>query len=243
MRKAVVLVAASVTLLAAQSSQEVPAPQAETAAAPPTSAAPKEEVLRLEVNWPSGLSLGEGQISSTQEGAEWKFSASVDAALPGFPVSESATSRAAEGLCSVELRKEATRGKKTIDETTRFDQDKLTAVRQTANGGKTDFAIAACARDALTFLQHLRQELKSGRIPSQQTVYYGAGYQTRVVYVGTARVEFGETAVDADKLEAHVKGPASDFVLELVIARDEARTPVSMRFPLKMGLFRVEFSR
>ena len=238
MKLCVLFMAVSLSALA-QSAPEEPASAPVTAAAP----ANKEEVLRFEVNWPSGLSLGEGQITSVREAAGWRFTASVDAALPGFPVSESVKSQANGELCSLELHKEATRGQKKIDESTEFDQDKLTAVRKTAKGGKSDFSIAACARDALTFLQHIRQELQSGRIPLQQTVYYGAGYQTRIVYTGSGPVQFGDSTVEADKLEAHVKGPASEFTLELTIARDEARTPVSLRFPLKMGMFGVEFSR
>jgi hypothetical protein len=204
----------------------------------------KSEVLRFNVNWPSGLSLGEGQWTSAFDGQQWTFSMNVDAAIPAFAVAESAKSRATPDLCSTYLEKEATRGRRVVSETTTFDASKLTATRQTGKGGgKTEMRIAGCARDALTFIQHLRRELAAGRLPSAQSVYYGAPYATRVQYSGTVKVVRDGQYVDADKLQATIKGPASEFTVDLFFLRDSDRTPFQVQIPVAVGKFTVEFER
>jgi hypothetical protein len=196
------------------------------------------------VNWPSGLSLGEGLITSAFNGQEWTFSMNVDAAIPAFAVSESAKSRATADLCAIELTKEATRGKRVTTESTKFDSSKLIATRETGKGGgKSEIRINACAKDALTFIQHIRRELASGRLPTAQPVYYGAGYSTRVQYTGAVKVVQDGQYVDADKLQAVIKGPASEFTVDLLFLRDAARTPLQAQIPVTVGKFTVEFSR
>lgn len=229
-----------------------PAPKPAPPAAPPAAveatkpAAGKSETLRFNVNWPSGLSLGEGELTSTTAPAGWTFSLKIDAAIPAFPIAENVKSTAGPDLCSTELTKEATRGRRKVGEKTTFDASKLTATRKTTNmpdGGKTEIRINACAKDALTFIQFLRRELAAGRIPQAQQVYYGAGYQTRVQYIGTQRVRSGNEFIDADKLTAFVKGPASDFTLDFLFARDPSRSPISVTIPVAIGKFTLEFER
>ncbi len=226
-----------------------PGPAAAGAAAEAAkSAAPqnKSETLHFSVNWPSGLSLGEGELSSvyTSSGT-WSFSMKVDAALPGFPLAESAQSTAGKDLCSVELTKESTRGRRKTTEKTTFDPSKLTATRRTVtnDGGKTEYRIPGCARDAMSFVQFIRRELAAGRLPQPQQVYYGAPYQTRVQYVGTQSVRSGNEMVEADKLTASIKGPASELTVELLFRRDPTRTPLSVTIPVTIGKFTVEFDR
>ena len=216
-----------------------------TLAAPPDQPQKsKSETLHFTVNWPSGLSLGEGQLTSKQTADGWNFSMRVDAAIPAFAVAEAATSQASPDFCSLELEKTGTRGKREITEVTTFDSSNLTATRETKKGGgKSEMRTTACARDALTFLQFMRRELAAGRLPQAQPVYYGAGYQTRVQYTGTTRVVSGGEAVEADKLTAHVKGPASEFSVDMWFARDETRTPVKVQIPVTVGKFTVEFTR
>ena len=214
------------------------------AAPPDQPAKSKSETLNFTVNWPSGLSLGEGQLVSTQTPDGWSFSMNVEAAIPAFAVAESAKSKATADFCSVELEKTGTRGKREVTEVTTFDASNMTATRETKKGGgKSEMRITACARDALTFMQFMRRELAAGRLPQAQPVYYGAGYQTRVQYTGTTKIVSGGQAVDADKLTATVKGPASEFTLDMWFARDEARTPVQAQIPVAVGKFTVEFSR
>jgi hypothetical protein len=74
-------------------------------------------------------------------------------------------------------------------------------------------------------------------------VYYGSGYQTRVQYVGTQRVRAGNEVVEADKLTGYIRGPASEFTIELLFARDAGRTPISITIPVAIGKFTVEFER
>ena len=69
-----------------------PGPAAAGAAAETAkSAAPqnKSETLHFSVNWPSGLSLGEAELTSVYSpSGAWSFSMKVDAALPGFLVGD-----------------------------------------------------------------------------------------------------------------------------------------------------------
>ncbi|HYD83039.1 MAG TPA: DUF3108 domain-containing protein [Opitutus sp.] len=213
-------------------------------AAPPDQPKSKSETLHFTVNWPSGLSLGEGQLISAQTPDGWSFSMNVEAAIPAFAVAESAKSSATADFCSVELEKTGTRGKREITETTTFDASKMIATRETKKGGgKSEMRITACARDALTFLQFMRRELAAGKLPQAQPVYYGAPYQTRVQYTGTTKIVANGEAIDADKLTATFKGPASEFAVDMWFARDAARTPVKAQIPVTVGKFTVEFSR
>jgi hypothetical protein len=50
----------------------------------------------------------------------------------------------------------------------------------------------------------------------------------------------GGKKMDADKIQASIKGPASDFSVDLFFARDAGRTPVMARIPLPLGAFTVE---
>ena len=148
-----------------------PEPKVEPAPAAPAKPANRSETLHFNVNWPSGLSLGEGELSSAfSASGGWSFSMSVDAALPAFPIAESAKATAGTDLCTTELTKESTRGKRKTTEKTTFDSSKLTATRTTLtnNGGKSEIRTSACARDALTFVQFIRRELAAGRLPPAQ---------------------------------------------------------------------------
>jgi len=208
---------------------------------------PKSETLRYNINWPSGLSLGEGQLTSTRlppgEGGGWRFTLHLEASVPGFPVEEDVRSKATADFCSVELEKEHLRGKRKTKEQTRFDQQKLTATRKTLEaGGTSEASLSPCAKDALAFLFFLRRELVQGRLSPRQKVYYGAAYDTRVEFTGTQTVRLAESAVEADRLVATFKGPASEAAIELFFARDAVRTPVMIRVPLAMGKFTMELS-
>jgi hypothetical protein len=97
-----------------------------------------------------------------------------------------------------------------------------------------------CARDALTFLQFLRQELAQGRIAPNQSVYLGSKYDLQLTYVGTETIRQGDQRVEADKVRTNIHGPKSDLTIELYFARDEVRTPILARLPLALGVFTVE---
>jgi len=211
---------------------------------PPVAAQkPRAETLHFNVNWPSGLTLGEGELSSAPSNNGWKFSMKGEAGFPAFPITEGANSTATSDLCSVELTKDSIRGKRHTTEKTAFDASTLIATRTTVtnNGGKSEVRINACAKDAVTFLQFLRRELAAGRLPQPQQVFYGSPYQTRVQYVGTQQYRSQNQLIDADKLTAYIKGPATELTVELLFARDPARTPLLITVPVALGKFTVEF--
>jgi hypothetical protein len=202
------------------------------------------ETLRYSVNWPSGLSLGEGTLTASREGEGWKFSFLVEAAVPGFPLEENAKARASAGYCSLGLDKNTVRGKRKSEESTEFDQAKLTATRTTLKGGgKTEVSVNQCAKDALTYFFFLRRELAQGRLVPRQKVYYGAGYDVRTEFTGTQSIRIGDGAVQADRIVGTIKGPASEFTVEMFFARDAARTPLLISVPLTLGKFSMEIVR
>lgn len=203
----------------------------------------KRESLHFNVNWPSGLSLGEGKLTSSRTDEGWSQSFEVDAAVPGFVLRESAKSTATAKGCSIELEKVGVRGQRKSEETTTFDAAKLTAVRKTKDGGKSELSISPCAKDAVTFFQHLRRELAAGRLPQSQKVYYGAAYQVTLRYAGTESIRIGGEARQADHLVASIKGPASNTSIDLYFARDAQRTPLLIQAPLLMGKFSLELAR
>jgi hypothetical protein len=226
----------------AAAQQRAATPKKEEAAA-----APQTETFHYSVNWPSGLSLGDAQLSASKlkQGSQeiWKFAFDIDASVPGFKLSEHVSSSSGADFCSAEMTKTATRGPRKVEETTKFDQKALTAVRETKNGGKSDVSIPACAKDALTFVFFLRHELQQGRLPAMQKVYYGSGYQTRVEFTGSQTLRIAEGPIEADRVLATMKGPQSETTAEIFFAKDATRTPIMMRVPLAVGKFSMEIAR
>jgi len=203
----------------------------------------KGEALRFTVNWPSGLSLGEAELTSSPGDSSQSFSFHMDVSIPGFAVSESAKSRATLEYCSIELAKDGTRGKRKLAERTEFDSSKMTATRTTEGGGKSEVSLSACAKDALTFVYFLRRELAAGRLPAQQKIYYGGAYSVRVTFGGTQRIAVGGEQIEADKITATVKGPVTETMADLFFAKDATRTPLLIQVPLAMGKFSMELVR
>lgn len=199
------------------------------------------ETLHYAINWPSGLSLGEATLSSTvsKEGVTSDFE--IDAGVPGFAIRDHYHSSASEKFCSTKLDKSIHRGSHKNEETVTFHQDKHTITRQThADGGKSDVDVTDCARDALTYLAFARQELAQGRLAPPQSVVLGGLYNVRLDAAGTQPVNVSGKAMDADRIQATIKGPASNLTVEIFFARDSARTPVLIRIPLPLGTFTAE---
>lgn len=210
----------------------------------------ENETLRYTINWPSGLSLGEAQLRAshtkpaqdTPERLHLEFD--VDAAVPGFAVSDRYRSDAALDFCSAEFQRTSTHGQKKRDEKTTFDQQAGSATRETANGGgKTDLKTPQCAKDALTFLYFVRRELSQGRIPGPQTVFFGAPYDVRLEFKGTQSIRLGDSSVDADRVTTTVKGTASEISFDVFFLKDKSRTPALVRVPLSLGNFSMELVR
>ncbi|MGA2324844.1 MAG: DUF3108 domain-containing protein [Bryobacteraceae bacterium] len=204
-----------------------------------------DESLRYSVNWPSGLSLGEAQLLAKRTDDRWRFALSLDAAIPGFIVSDSYQSTAANEFCSVEFVKTLTHGRRKTDERITFDAHRGVATRLTlsADGGKSEVPAPGCARDALSFLYFLRHELSQGRLPPPQTVFFGAPYQLKLEYSGAQTIRVNDRRVEAERLRASLKGPASETSFELFFARDDVRTPLMIRVPFTPGVFSLELVR
>ena len=216
------------------------------------------------VNWQSGLSLGEATLTSSRalwvvdgkESARWNFDLAIDASVPGFAIRDQYTSIASPGptspggagteICSAKLDKTVHRGSRKSEETVTFDQDQHTITRATQpegpGGGKSDAAVGPCARDALAFLQFVRQELAQGRLVPQQSVVLGSLYNVRLEFAGTETMKKLGKPVQADRIHATIKGPASELAVDIFFAQDEVRTPVLARIPLALGTFSVELA-
>jgi hypothetical protein len=205
------------------------------------------ETLHYSVNWPSGLSLGEAEISfvapagaSGQE-TPWSFNATIDASLPGFILRDHYSSTANPMFCSLTLTKEFQHGSRKGKEVETFHADTNTVTRETQpGGGKSDISVSPCAHDALTFLEFVRHELAQGRMAPGQAVVFGSVYQVRMEFTGTQQIKVSEHNVEADRMQVTFKGPASDYTFELFFSKDAARTPVFARLPLPLGAFTVE---
>lgn len=200
------------------------------------------ESLQYTINWPSGLSLGEGKITANQGGEGlWNFTLQFEAALPGFAIADQFRSTSNEDQCSLRFEKELIHGRRKSSERVTFESGR--ARRETVGGGKSEFNVPACARDALSFIFHLRKELSQGRVPSAQDVIYGSPYRVRLQFGGTQRVKVGEAMEQADRILASVKGPSSEFDVEIFFSKDDARTPLLVKLPLSMGSFSMELVR
>jgi hypothetical protein len=204
------------------------------------------ETLHYNVNWPSGLSLGEATFTAQRVKSGWSFEASASAGVPGFNLSDIYRSSSTPELCSLEFSRDITHGKKKTSEKTTFDLQKNSARRVTTlpkDGGITDFDTHTCARDALAFLYFARREMGQGRVAPPETIYLGAGYNVRMDYTGAMTITSGEKQVVTDHVNVSVKGPAANVVFEVFFARDAARTPLLVRVPLTMGTFALELVR
>jgi hypothetical protein len=204
------------------------------------------ETLRYNVNWPSGLSLGEATLVTDNvdaSAATRKFELKLDASIPGFAVSDEVVSLAKSDFCSIRLDTKLKHGSKLRNETTAFKPEEGVAERKTANGGTSKLPMSSCGRDALSLIYYLRSELKQGRIPGAQTVFFGAAYQIGFKYAGASNLQLPSGAEPADKLELTIQGPASRHAVEVFFGRDALRTPLLFRVPLPLGAFTMELQR
>ena len=204
----------------------------------------QNESLAYNINWPSGLSLGEARIISHFANDHWYFEMVLDAGVPGFAISDHFRSIAGNDLCSLEFSRETLHGKRRTQEKTTFDYKKKVAHRVTLDGGgKNDSKLTGCARDALAFVIFARRELGLGRVPPAQTVYYGSQYTVKVDFAGPQNITYNDKKAKGDKATVMVKGPASDFSFEIYFALDAARTPLVVKVPLPVGMISAELVR
>lgn len=203
----------------------------------------QDESLRYNLNWPSGLSLGEGSLQAKRLGQDrWQFELVLDASVAGLTVTDRFRSVAA-GFCSEEFEKDSVHGPRKARETLVFDRHAGTVKRTTRSGGSSTVQAGSCVRDALAFLFFARRELGQGRVPAAETIYYGASYRIRMEYTGPADAPGGKKGAVADRVVARVEGPASKIEFEMIFARDAARTPLAIKVPFALGTFAMELAR
>jgi hypothetical protein len=246
MKYAILVFAASLLAAAGTAGQAGSAARQAPAPASQAPAKPAAENLGYTLNWPSGLSLGEAHLNSSEADGKRKSSLSIDASLPGFPITDSYASVSEGEFCSNEFNKKFTHGSRTSEEKTTFDREQRTASRQTLNpaaGGKSEFSTSACPRDALAFLAFLRRELAQGRLPQTEKIYFGAVYEISLKFAGVERLRAGEKYVEADHLSATATGPASRVEFQMYFERDAARTPIRVDVPFALGTFSMELAR
>lgn len=201
-----------------------------------------EESTRYQISWPSGLGLGEAQITAKRDSGQWKLALTLEASIPGFKLEDTFRSTATETLCSVEFTKDSVHGARKRQEKTVFAGAMATRTTE-AGGGKTEFAVPACAHDALAYLFHVRRELAAGRMPGPQRIYFGAAYDVRLNRVGAERVTVGEVPTDTDHFQVMLTGPKSRWEFDIYFAKDEARTLALVKVPFVMGSFALEWVR
>jgi hypothetical protein len=218
-----------------------------SAAEPLTGFPFQDESLRYTVNWPSGLSLGEATFGAHKaEGGGWSFEAGFNVGVPGFPLADKYKSSVTAEYCSTELRREISHGARKVTEKSTFDQKGGHGMRQTLfplGGGKTEFDISSCARDALAFEYYARKELGQGRVPPAGKVFFGPGYQVTMQYTGAMNITVANKPAVTDHINISVKGPASSFTFEVFYARDPARTPLLVKIPVAVGTISLELVR
>jgi len=207
----------------------------------------QDESLHYTVNWPSGLSLGDANLSAHKTSTGWDFTVTLDAGVPGFPIKDKYTSSTIAGYCSTELKREILHGGKTTREKTDFEPEKGTAHRVTefpSNGGFTDLTPGPCGRDAIAFAYFARKELGQGRVPPAQTAYFGSAYSVRQNYTGAQTITLADKKPEVtDHLVFSVKGPKAEFIVEVYYARDAARTPLLIKIPQTAGTLSMELVR
>jgi len=205
------------------------------------------ESLAYTVNWPSGLSMGEGHLSATGDPSGWKFELALDAGIPGFAVKDTFGSSAGADLCSASMSKDSVHGTRRSTETVTIDKATATATRTTTvgdkSGGTSKVTVPDCVRDALTYLFYTRREMGQGRTPPAQQIIFGALYDVSLQYAGSETLQIGTRHYVTDKMVCRVKGPASDIQFDAYFDRDPARTPVAIRVPMPIGKISLELVR
>jgi len=208
-----------------------------------------DEVLRYAISIPGGTVLGSGQLSARKADAGWKFELTLQANIPGFDLKDNYGARANTDLCSAEFTKQFVHGAKKGNEKETVDRSHATATRITVDGGgKSEFSVPDCTKDALTFLFYARQELGQGRVPPAQRVLFGGMYDVTLQYAGAQTIEVAQKPVITDEIVCTLEGVSSKAQFEIYFARDATRTPLLIKVPVansnpQFGKFSMELVR
>lgn len=189
---------------------------------------PAEETLTYVISWPSGLGVGNAEFRARYTDPGWRLQATLRASLPELEIDDAFVSLADDDLCSIEFEKHARHGAKRSHESLRFGPTTVRRINLAGRAGDPAGVepAAACSRDALAFLYHLRRDLAAGRMPSGADIFFGARYRLQLRYAQTRTVVVNGQRRIADELLASVRGPASEHSFSMHFGRDEARTPL-----------------
>ena len=204
-----------------------------------------DETLNYSLNFSTGIPLGEGRMVAKRDPAHgWSFSFSVDASLPAYPIVDRFNAYAGLDLCSIRFERSSQHGARKANELTYFDRGRSVAVRTTKDGGGlSEIPVGLCPHDALSFFYYLRRELGQGHLPPNDVVLAGGAYRVSMVYAGEKSILHNKQQTPTDQINCTIKGPASETHLEILFARDAARTPLLVRSPFSMGTFSLELVR
>jgi hypothetical protein len=207
-----------------------------------------DETLRYALNMPGGPKLGEGRMTAKRTAgmSGWDFQLTLDAPVPMFAIHDVYSSHSTSDYCSAEFSKKFEHGQRKTSEKEAIDRSHGTAVRTTLiipGAGKSEFSVPDCIKDGLTMLMYTRKEMGQGRVPAAQRILFGSMYDAQFTYTGPVTVEDAGKPVTADRLLCSLKGPKSNLEIEILFARDAARTPLQMRLPLAVGSFSLELVR
>ena len=204
-----------------------------------------DEILTYNINWPSGLGLGEVHMKARHDGPGWIFDLAIEASIPGFQIRDTYSSHANGDFCSTEFTRDFSHGSKKSVEKETIDRSVETATRKTIpnGGGQSQFSIPDCVKDGLTMLYYARRELGQGRVPPGQQILFGGLYDLSLSYGGEQTVQVGGKPAISDKVIGSVRGPTSTETFEMYFARDPARTPLLVKVPFAVGSFTMELVR
>jgi hypothetical protein len=211
------------------------------AAAPPalTGFPFTDEDLNYSIAWPGGANLGEAHLHAKHSGADWNFTLTLDARIPGFAVKDSYRSDVVGDLCSASFDRSISHGSHVLKEKQTIDRDRATATR----AGSVDIFVPACVRDALAYLFYSRREMGQGRVPAAQPILFGGLLDIRSDYVGASMVSINEKQEQSDRVTCTIKLKGGEYSFDVYYARDPARTPLLITAPLAMGKFSMELIR
>lgn len=206
----------------------------------------QDETLRYRILWPAGTSLGEATFSARHGASGWAFDTTLDASIPAFALRDEYRANATDALCAIDFDRSFVHGSKKTREKTTFDAHNRRGTRTTTlppDGGKSDFDILPCARDAVTFLYFVRREMGQGRVAPPETVYFGGGYSVRLQYTGEMSIPVQKKPTVTDHVLVFIHSSRTDVTAEVFFARDAARTPLLIKVPLSLGTVSVELVR
>lgn len=211
------------------------------AAAPPslTGFPFTDEDLNYSITWPGGANLGEAHLHAKHAGADWNFTMTLDAGVPGFAVKDTFRSDSVGDLCSASFDRSTSQGSRVVKERETVDRERGSVSRS----GSAQIPVPSCVKDALTYLFYSRREMGQGRVPAAQPVLFGGLLDIRADYVGAPIISVNEKQEQSDKLTCTIRLKGGEYSFDVYYARDPARTPLLITVPLAMGKFSMELIR